>query len=70
MPLSARARRLPVGPLDVDVPDGSPDADPAMAIGDGEVTVGDLSSVGIELPAFAGMTGTSAGVTGTFAGMT
>ena len=34
---AARARRLPVGPLDVDVPDGSPDADPAMAIGDGEV---------------------------------
>ena len=33
----ARARRLPVGPLDVDVPDGSPDADPAMAIGGGEV---------------------------------
>ena len=33
---AARARRLPVGPLDVDVPDGSPDADPAMAIGDGE----------------------------------
>ena len=25
------------------------------AIGDGEVTVGDLSSVGIEIPAFAGM---------------
>ena len=25
-------------------------------IGDGEVTVGDLSSVGIEIPAFAGMT--------------
>ena len=34
---AARARRLPVGPLDVDVPDGSPDADPAMAIGGGEV---------------------------------
>ena len=34
---AARVRRLPVGPLDVDVPDGSPDADPAMAIGGGEV---------------------------------
>ncbi len=34
---AARARVFPVGPLDVDVPDGSPDADPAMAIGDGEV---------------------------------
>ena len=30
---AARVRRLPVGPLDVDVPD----ADPAMAIGGGEV---------------------------------
>ena len=30
---AARARRLPVGPLDADVPDGSPDADPAIAIG-------------------------------------
>ncbi len=31
------------------------------AIGDGEVTVGDLSSVGIEIPAFAGMTVVPAG---------
>lgn len=34
---AARVRRLPVGPLDVDVPDGSPDADPAIAIEGGEV---------------------------------
>ena len=34
---AARVRRLPVGPLDMDVPDGAPDADPAMAIGGGEV---------------------------------
>lgn len=34
---AARVRRLPVGPLDVDVPDGSPDADPASAVVGGEV---------------------------------
>ena len=34
---AARAKRPPAAPLDVDVPDGSPDADPAMAIGGGEV---------------------------------
>ncbi len=45
------------------------------AIGDGEVTVGDLSSVGIEIPAFAGMTWGRTGVVPiceipAFAGMT
>ena len=34
---AARARRLPVGPLDADVPDRSPDADPAAAAAGGEV---------------------------------
>ena len=32
---AARVRRPPCAPLDMDVPDGSPDADPASAVGGG-----------------------------------
>ena len=34
---AARARRLPAAPLDADVPDRSPGADPAAAVSGGEV---------------------------------